>query len=317
MTSKYEMRLPFSTTKEIQDWAKRYTKNQTGVRKLIEKYLMGLKKTVRERKKPRTPSGYLRYHEFYDLYEWKLKRKPKSLKRNSKNEIQKITGEAFRLNNDWEKLDKLTEIHDVGQSVASAILHLCDQEKYPILDQHALRSIDIEEEYVHGSEYPFWQEYVDFCRAEAERYNVSMRTLDRALWKFSEVGSIWENEALRRHRYPHTGGPLGVTIPDGKQFRYAKQFRRRYGVDTYIEVIEEIGVEKVKSLYIKYGDNPLIRTFADDLDDYILNRDNVRGWWKESGIYHIKVPGPTIQNAAMLRDIARRLNMDLIVDYFK
>ena len=44
MPSRYEMRLPFSTTKEIRDWAKRYTKNQTGVRKLIEKYLMGLKK---------------------------------------------------------------------------------------------------------------------------------------------------------------------------------------------------------------------------------------------------------------------------------
>ena len=304
MPSRYEMRLPFSTTKEIQDWADRYNKNQTGVQKLIEKYLMGLKKTVRELKKPRTPSGYLLYHEFYDLYEWKLKRKPKSLKRNSKNEIQEITGEAFRLNNDWEKLDKLTEIHDVGQSVASAILHLCDQKKYPILDQHALRSVGIDEKYIYGPKYPFWQKYVDFCRAEAERYNVSMRTLDRALWKYSKVG-IWENDKLRCRRYPRTGGPLGVTIPNGNQFRYAKQFRRPSGVDTYVEVIEEIGVEKVKSLNIEYGDNPLI----DDVYHVGVNQE-------KSGLYYIRVPGNIYRQGNLLKQVAERLNIDLIVDYF-
>ena len=305
MPSRYEMRLPFSTTKEIRDWAKRYTKNQTGVRKLIEKYLMGLKKTVRERKKPRTPAGYLRYHEFYDLYEWKLKRKPKSLKIHSKNEIQKITGEAFRLNNDWEKLDKLAEIHDVGQSVASAILHLCDQEKYPVLDQHALRSIDIDEKYVHGSKYPFWQQYVNFCREQAKHYNVSMRTLDRALWKYSEVG-IRENEELRCRRYPRTGGPLGVTIPKGKQFRYAKQFRRRCGVDTYVEVIEEIGVEKVKHLNIRLGRFLVI-------DD--VYHDGVKQ--VKSGPYSIRVPGDINRQGDLLKKISKRLKMYLIVDYFE
>ena len=306
MTAAYEMRLPFSTTKEIQDWARRYTQNQTGVRKLIEKYLMGLKKTVRERKTRRTPAGYLRYHEFYDLYEWKLKRKPKSLKRNSKNEIQKIIGKAFRLNNDWEKLDKLTGIHDVGQSVASAILHLCDQGKYPILDQHALRSLAIGEKYVHGPEYPFWQEYVNFCRAEAKRYNVSMRTLDRALWKYSAIGGIRENEELRHHRYPRTGGPLGVTMPNGKQFRC------RYGVDTYVEVIEEIGIEKVKSLNIRYGDNPLIR----GVDDFGIDI-NYGLQWVDSGSYRIRNPGAIYRQVEVLEEIAERLNINLIADYFK
>ena len=299
MPSRYEMRLPFSTTKEIQDWADRYNKNQTSVQKLIEKYLMGLKKTVRELKKPRTPSGYLPYHEFYDLYEWKLKRKPKSLKRNSKNEIQEITGEAFRLNNDWEKLDKLTEIHDVGQSVASVILHLCDQKEYPILDQHALRSLAIDEKYIYGPEYPFWQKYVDFCCEQAKRYNVSMRTLDRALWKFSAVGDIWENEALRRHRYPRARSSLAVTMPDGKQFRC------RTGVDTFVAVIEEIGVEKVKSLNIRLGRFLVI-------DD--VYHDGVKQ--VKSGPYYIRVPGNINRQGDLLKEIAERLNIDLIVDYF-
>ena len=310
MPSRYEMRLPFSTTKEIQDWAKRYNKNQTGVQKLIEKYLIGLKKTVRERKTRRTPGGYLRYNELYDLVYWKLKRS-RWIDKNSKPVVRKVTSEVFRLDDDWEKLKKLTGLYGVGQSVASAILHLCDQKKYPILDRHALRSVGIDEKYIYGPKYPFWQKYVDFCRAEAERYNVSMRTLDRALWKYSEVG-IWENDKLRCRRYPRTGGPLGVTIPNGNQFRYAKQFRRPSGVDTYVEVIEEIGVEKVKSLNIEYGDNPLIRKFG-EFD--IIYDEGVN--WKESGPYYIRNPGAIYRQADLLRRFAKRLNIDMIIDYFE
>ena len=184
MTSQHEMILPFTTKKEILDWEKCYTDDQTGAQRLVEEYLIGLKDTVWERKTPEKPGGYLLYHEFYDLFYWKLKREPRSLKQHSKIEIEAITREAFSLKKDWEKLNKLTDIHDVGRSVASAILHLCDhQKKYPILDQHALRSVGIKEKYVDGPEYPFWQEYVDFCREKAKHYDVSMRALDRALWK--------------------------------------------------------------------------------------------------------------------------------------
>lgn len=303
MATQYEMRFPFSITKEIRNWANCYTKNQTGARKFIEQYLMGLKSTVLKRKTPQAPRGYLLYDEFYDLYCWKLDRKPLSLKRHSKNQIQEITGEAFSLDNDWEKIDKLTKIYDVGQSVASAILHLCDQEKYPILDQHALRSVDIKEKYLYGPEYPFWQEYVNLCRAKAKRYEVSMRTLDRALWKYSEVG-LRKNEELRRRRYPRTSGPLAVTMPN------EKQIRRQYGVDTFVAVIEEIGTEKVQNLNIIYGDNPLIREFDLNLM-YSTERQ-----WKKSGDYEIRNPGNIYRQGNLLRKVAERLNIDLIIDYF-
>lgn len=306
MVPRYEMRLPFSTKKEIHDWAKRYTDGQTGAQKLIEKYLMGLQKTVRERKTRSTPSGYLRYDELYDLVYWKLKRS-RWVDKNPESFVRKVTGEVFCLDDNSEKLKKLTGLYGVGQSVASAILHLCDQKKYPIVDQHALRSLAIDEKYIYGPEYPFWQEYVDFCRAEAERYNVSMRTLDQALWKYSAVGSISENEELRCHRYPRTGGPLGVTMPNGKQFRC------RYGVDTFVEVIEEIGVEKVKSLNIRYGDNPLIRKF-DPLNNYIYNG---KVQWNKSGVYEIRNPGAIYRQTHLLEKVAERLNIDLIIDYFK
>ena len=265
--------------------------------------MIDLKKTVKARKTPEAPRGYLLYDELYDLVYWKLKRS-RWINKNSNAFVKDVTSEAFRLDDDWEKLQKLKALHGVRESVASAILHLCDQKEYPILDQHALRSVLIDHnEVYYDSE--FWEKYVDFCRAEAERYNVSMRTLDRALWKYSAVG-LRENAELRRRCYP-PGGPLGITIPDGKQFRYAKQFRRPNGIDTYLEVIEEIGVERVKSLNIEYGDNPLIRKF-----------DSFRGGvsWKESGSYQIRNPGAIYRQGKLLEIIAERLHIDLIVDYF-
>ena len=299
-----EMRFPFSTKQEIQDWAERYTEDQTGAQKLVEKYLIGLKKTVRERKTRRTPSGYLRYNELYDLVYWKLKRSP-WIDKIPESFVRKVTGEVFHLDDDFEKLKKLTDLYGVGQSVASAILHFCDQKEYPILDQHTLRSLEIQEEYVHGPEYPFWQEYVNLCRAEAKRFDVSMRTLDHALWKYSEVG-ILGNEELRRRKYPPTGGPLGVTMPDGEQIRHG------YGVDTYIEVIEKIGVEKVYNLRIIYGNNPLIREI-DRLSNFL---HGVEPGWKESGDYEIRNPGAIYRQGWRLKEIAERLNIGLIVDYF-
>ena len=183
MTSQFKLPEELRSTEGINHWAKCYTDEQTIVEQLVEQYLIGLKDTVLTRN---SHGGYLLYNEFYDLYCWKLKRQPKDSESSC---IEKITGDAFCLDNDCEKLEKLTKIHNVGKSVASAILHFYDRGKYPILDQHALRSVGICEKYVYGPEYPFWQEYVDFCQSKAKCYNVSMRNLDRALWKYSESGT--------------------------------------------------------------------------------------------------------------------------------
>ena len=117
--------------------------------------------------------GYLLYNEFYDLYCWKLKRQPRSIQEHSESCIEKVTGKTFCLDNDWDKLEKLTKIYDVGESVASAILHLCDEGDYPILDKHALCSIGINYKNVKYNK-KFWKKYVKFCQAEAECHDVSM-----------------------------------------------------------------------------------------------------------------------------------------------
>ena len=296
MIDPFYYQLPFSTKEEIDDWAKRYTDAQTGAQRLVEQYLMTFKDTVKARKTSGTPSGYLRYNELYDLVYWKLKRS-RRIGENSEPFVKEVTGEAFSLDDDWEKLNKLTELKGVGEPVASAILHLCDEKEYPILDKHALRSVWIDHNEVNYND-EFWQKYVDFCRAKAKRYGVSMRTLDQALWKYSAVG-IRENEKLRRLCYPN-GRKLGVTIDGKVQIRYGKD------VDTFVETIEKVGVEPIKELDIKCKHVPLI-----DCNDY----ENVQQ--RESGIYYIVTDSSSEKKKSILEEIARKLDIDLIVDWME
>ena len=194
MTSEYEMQFPFTTRKEILDWEARYIDGQTEKRQRQEQAVIDMRKKVKSRKTSETPGGYLLTSELREMGRWKHWALPSKIDKNPPGHIEKITAEAFSPGDDWEKLKKLISYYGgldgVRQSVASVILHLYDPKKYPILDEHALRSVGIKEEYVHGPKYPFWQEYVDLCRAEVKCYDVSMRTLDRALYKYSESGGV-------------------------------------------------------------------------------------------------------------------------------
>ena len=188
MTSVYKMHFPFTTQNEIRNWEARYLNDQSERRRDQEQAVIDLKERVETRRTPETPEGYLSQSELRQMAKWKDRFVPSKIDKNPPGLIEQITGEAFGLDDDWEKIEKLKEIYGVAASVASVILHLYDQKKYPILDVHALRTIGIDNKKVNYDE-PFWRKYVNLCRAKAERYNVSMRALDRALYKYSESGA--------------------------------------------------------------------------------------------------------------------------------
>ena len=194
MASEYEMQFPFTTRKEILGWAACYIEGQSPKRKCREQAVIDIEEKVRSRQTRETPGGYLLIDELKEMGHWKHYALPSKMNKNPPGHVEKITAEAFSPGDDWQKLKKLISyyegLHGVRESVASVILHLYDPNKYPILDEHALRSVGIKEEYVHGPQYPFWQEYVDLCREKAKHYDVSMRTLDRALYKYSEGGGV-------------------------------------------------------------------------------------------------------------------------------
>ena len=186
MTAERKMLFPFTNKDEILYWATLYTEDQTSERQLKEEDVRKIRENVEARKKPETPGGYLTKNELMEMGDWKRHTLPSQMVNNPVGHVEKITAAAFRPGDDWEKLEKLIDIDGVGQPVASTILHLYDPERYPIFDPHALYSIRIKKKDVEGDK-KFWKEYVKFCREKAECHDVCMRTLDRALWKYSAV----------------------------------------------------------------------------------------------------------------------------------
>lgn len=130
--------------------------------------------------------GYLDYSTFLAIGEWKSPRNKKRHASNAPEFVEEVTrlaltpGTSPRL-----AIETLTLLAGVEWPTASVILHFCHADPYPILDFRALWSLstDVPARY----DYPFWREYSEFTRELARRSGVSMRTLDRALWKFSEV----------------------------------------------------------------------------------------------------------------------------------
>ena len=170
-----KMKLRFSES-EINHWARRYTECQRENDRTKEQQLPELKSNVQAR-------GYLTKEELHKIARWKSPRRANLTLENTDDFIKDITKSAFTATDDWAKLLILTLLQGVREPTASAILHLLDNGQYPILDIHALWSVGLPWE--ERTSYPFWLEYIEFCRDTANNNNVSMREFDRALWKFS------------------------------------------------------------------------------------------------------------------------------------
>ena len=161
---------------EIGYWANRYTERQREENRMREQHLIDLRCDVLDR-------GYLTKQELHTIARWKSPRRAALTLENTNDFINEITEGVFTSTDDWTKLLTLTQLQGIGQPTASAILHLYDEERYPILDIHALWSVGME--WTARTSYPFWLDYIEFCRDTADENDVSMRDLDRALWKYS------------------------------------------------------------------------------------------------------------------------------------
>jgi hypothetical protein len=80
----------------------------------------------------------------------------------------------------------LTLLAGVDWATASVVLHFCHADPYPILDYRALWSVGQDDE-PDRYDFTYWGAYTAFTRDIARRNSVSMRILDRALWKYSEL----------------------------------------------------------------------------------------------------------------------------------
>lgn len=129
--------------------------------------------------------GYLTRAEFMKLTRWKTPRTQPSCAKNDEAFITDVTGVALSTSNERLAIESLTLLDGVSWPTASVILHFCSLRKYPILDYRALWSLRSDakpEDYC----FPLWWEYVEATRKLSDDLNVTMRTVDRALWTFSK-----------------------------------------------------------------------------------------------------------------------------------
>ena len=125
--------------------------------------------------------------EFLDICRWKSKRPSPRYLKNSEEDVREITKASFASSNERLRIGALTLLDGVGWSVAATLLHVCHQDRYPMLDVRVVRLLTGDGELyyrIKPAEYfSFWNSLTLFTRKLSDDCGVDMRTLDRALFQ--------------------------------------------------------------------------------------------------------------------------------------
>jgi hypothetical protein len=118
------------------------------------------------------------------LAEWKSPRIRPLIARNTAAGVRGVTAAAFLVPDEGRRLRLLLGLSGVGVPVASVVLHFGDPTRYPVYDVRvlaALRRLGMRRRFPPTA--PGWIAYVGCLRDLAARHRVSLRTLDKALWR--------------------------------------------------------------------------------------------------------------------------------------
>ena len=129
--------------------------------------------------------GYFLKGEFQTLCRWKTPRSKPLIESNPDDFIIEVTQTSLSTKSERLRIEVLTLLNGVSWPTASVILHFAHHDPYPILDFRALWSLGVDVEKI-DYDFEFWWAYTQFCRQLAREANVTMRVLDRALWKYSD-----------------------------------------------------------------------------------------------------------------------------------
>jgi hypothetical protein len=116
--------------------------------------------------------------------EWKSPRIRPQIARNTEAGVRGLTAAAFLARGDATRLRILLGLRGVGVPVASVVLHFAEPRRYPIYDvrvRAALRRLGVRRRF--PPTLAGWADYAALLRGLAARYRVSLRTLDKALWR--------------------------------------------------------------------------------------------------------------------------------------
>ena len=174
-----KLRIELCGKSKIECWANKYNvANDTCIENLIPE--------VKKR-----DQLHLTKCELIEVSKWVLQntkggRQQRTLdwvKKNSPDNVEGFTRNAFLFTNDTDSIRCLEQnLKGVGWAIASVILHWFHECPYPTWTPHAKWAVEIDED---SFSFTRWQDYVNYCRTKADKYEVPMRTLDRA---FRECG---------------------------------------------------------------------------------------------------------------------------------
>jgi hypothetical protein len=123
---------------------------------------------------------------------WKSNRPLRYYVRNRAATVATVTRAALAEQSPWYRLDQLI---GVGIPVASALLTVWKPDEYTIIDVRALHTLNSFNEKADVTAFvdhdqPWWERrydlYLKGCADVAKRVGLSLRTLDRALWKWGQ-----------------------------------------------------------------------------------------------------------------------------------
>ena len=130
--------------------------------------------------------GFLNKKIFYEICRWKSTRQTKRYQENNEEDIKEITKFAFSTKSERLRIDSLTILSGVQYPTASALLHLCFKNRYPILDFRALWSLSVDISKITIN-YELWSSYCSYCKTTSDMYGLDLESLDQALWTYSKL----------------------------------------------------------------------------------------------------------------------------------
>jgi hypothetical protein len=161
--------------KKVQYWASRYDYRNDDVR------AFEAGKRIRE--------GNYSRSNLEEIVGWKSKRRKALIADNSDEEIRDALTLALSAKEPRSALAVLMGLSGVALPMASAILTAIDQDGYTIADYRAMEALgEPNADYYNLNMY--LHDYLPTCRRLAAEAGVSLRTLDMALWAWSEKKGI-------------------------------------------------------------------------------------------------------------------------------
>lgn len=164
----FKLRFP---SQEIQKWSARFSYGDSDVTQIGQEA---------------AKIGFLSRNQFAAIVGWKTRNRQKGRALlNAATYVEEVTRISFSTSESRLKIEVLRLLDGVQWPTASAILHFCEPDHWPILDYRALWSLSQPDDQRYDFE--LWSSYTEYTRKLATQSQVSMRTLDRALWAYSKA----------------------------------------------------------------------------------------------------------------------------------